>query len=251
MHIKFWGTRGAYPTDQQMVSLQIQADDFTLLVDAGSPRLFVNIQHVLALNAVLLTHLHHDHITMLPHLILARLKTLKGCFSPQDCPIYAPEDPISVIYDLSVEPELLASSTHIPTQLGNLSIQSCQAQHPIKAHSYRFEHHGKSIVISGDTAYHPGLSAFSQGADLLICECTDADNNRNHALRFGHMTPADVARLASEAGIHHIVLYHYMDLAPDKASQAVQTHLGNSFSVIAAMDEMEIDTTNINAPLSN
>ena len=44
----------------------------------------------------------------------------------------------------------------------------------------KFEFPGKTIVFSGDTAYHPPLAQFAKGADILVRETHAAAGDRIH-----------------------------------------------------------------------
>lgn len=98
---------------------------------------------------------------------------------------------------------------------------------------YRFEHGGRSLVISGDTAYSESLIANAHGADLLIHEAqanhmvarmqraAEKAGNRNTAQIFAdipsyHTSPEEAARAANEAGADWLLLTH-LTPAPDNA----------------------------------
>ena len=238
--LKFWGTRGGYPTAEQTISLQLKAAGRSILIDAAAQRLFGYPQELLAIDTVLMTHLHLDHAALLPHLVLGRMKRLKADYQPQACPIYAPEPIAALMIQLEMTPELYTFSTQPPQCIGDIRLSYCPTQHTRPNYAYRFELQGKTLVVSGDTRYFPEFVDFCRGADLLVCECTDGDENAEHAARFLHMTCGDVARLAREAGVGQLALYHFTDLDAPQAQQAVEDWLGGSISVTAARDELEI-----------
>lgn len=116
---------------------------------------------------------------------------------------------------------------------GGLKVTAFPVKHdPIKpAVGYRFDYEGRSVVISGDTAYSETLIAAAKGADLLIHEA-----QANHmvammayaANEFGnkrlekilsdipsyHTSPTEVAHAANEADVGELVLTH-LTPAPD------------------------------------
>ncbi len=96
---------------------------------------------------------------------------------------------------------------------------------------YRFDYAGRSVVISGDTAYSQSVIDNAKGADLLIHEAqanhivvkmqaaAEKVGNRNTAqifadIRSYHTTPEEAARAANEAGADWLVLSH-LTPAPD------------------------------------
>jgi len=96
--------------------------------------------------------------------------------------------------------------------------------HPPITESFalKFEFPGKTIVFSGDTAYHPPLAQFAKGADILVHEAMlgpgidfllranpNAATLRKH-LEDSHTLVADVGRIATDAGVKTLVLSHFV-----------------------------------------
>ena len=67
---------------------------------------------------------------------------------------------------------------------------------------------GVSIAITGDTGRIDTLVEHVRDADLLVCEATYLAEDREMAQRFGHLTAAQAARLAAEAGVRMLALNH-------------------------------------------
>ena len=106
--------------------------------------------------------------------------------------------------------------------------------HPPITESFalKFEFPGKTIVFSGDTAYHPPLAQFAKGADILVHEAMLGPAiefivraNPNAAtilkhLQAGHTLVADVGRIATDAGVKTLVLSHFVPAdAPNATDQ--------------------------------
>src|SRR5436309_15212782 len=55
---------------------------------------------------------------------------------------------------------------------GDVRVTALRNLHPPITESFalKFEFPGKTIVFSGDTAYHPPLAQFAKGADILVHE---------------------------------------------------------------------------------
>ncbi len=99
------------------------------------------------------------------------------------------------------------------------------------AFGYRIEYNGRSVVISGDTVFHPGVVAAARGVDVLFHEALEPDMVRamsaaateggnariatilNDILDY-HASPADAARAASEAEARDLVLIHIVPPLP-------------------------------------
>lgn len=67
---------------------------------------------------------------------------------------------------------------------------------------------GLKLVFIGDAGRVDNLVAEAAGADLLAIEATYLEEEREIAAAFGHLTAAQAAWLAREAGVKHLVLHH-------------------------------------------
>jgi len=96
---------------------------------------------------------------------------------------------------------------------------------------YRFDYKGRSLVISGDTVYSPSLIQHARNADLLLHEAMQAaivkmiedeyraSSNMAFAkimsdVRQYHTSVEDAARIANQAHIRHLTLYHILPALP-------------------------------------
>jgi ribonuclease Z len=70
------------------------------------------------------------------------------------------------------------------------------------------EEPGKKLVYISDTAYFPELSAAASGADCLIAEATFVESDAALAAEVGHMTAAQAAMVARDAGVRLLYLNH-------------------------------------------
>jgi ribonuclease Z len=67
---------------------------------------------------------------------------------------------------------------------------------------------GARMVFVGDAGRVDSLIPEASGADLLAIESTYAEEEREVAEAFGHLTASQAAWLAREAGVKHLVLHH-------------------------------------------
>lgn len=96
----------------------------------------------------------------------------------------------------------------------------------VPAVGYRFDYQGRSVVVSGDTAYSDNLVRIAKGADLLVHEAQanhmvkaleaaarGAGNERLAKILSDipsyHTSPIDAARAANAAGVKALVLTHF------------------------------------------
>jgi len=91
--------------------------------------------------------------------------------------------------------------------------------------AYRFDYKGRSVVVSGDTAKSANLEAMSSGIDLLVHEALSPElvgiMNRaakkngiaiiekiTHDIIDYHASPLEVAEIARDARVGHLLFYH-------------------------------------------
>lgn len=68
---------------------------------------------------------------------------------------------------------------------------------------------GQKFAFVMDTRLCDAAFDLADDADMLVCESTYTDAERKLAGRYGHMTAADAARVALEAGVRLLVLSHF------------------------------------------
>lgn len=67
---------------------------------------------------------------------------------------------------------------------------------------------GRKIVYSGDCIFSEELVELANGADLLIHDSTFSDRLRDRAMKTGHSTAGQAARIAKKAGVKMLALTH-------------------------------------------
>jgi len=191
-----------------------------------------------ALDLVFITHLHSDHVLELGPLIhtawTAGLATPVTVFGPPgtghhwrhfcqamefDIEIRIVDEGRPDIRDMvSVEEfgEGLVLEAH------GLKVTALRVDHPpvTDCFALRFEHGGRSVVFSSDTAFFPPLADFAEDADILVHEAMlehgierlvaktgNGARLREHLLA-SHSFAADAGRIAADAGVGRLVLNH-------------------------------------------
>ncbi|KRV46427.1 ribonuclease Z [Wenjunlia vitaminophila] len=76
---------------------------------------------------------------------------------------------------------------------------------------------GQRFAFVMDTRLCDGAFALAEGADLLVIESTFLEQDADLATEYGHLTAAQAARVAAEAGARHLVLTHFSQRYPDPA----------------------------------
>jgi ribonuclease Z len=76
---------------------------------------------------------------------------------------------------------------------------------------------GTVVAFVMDTAMCDDALELARDADLLICESTFLDENRDLATEYGHLTARQAAQLARDAGARSLLLTHFSQREPDTA----------------------------------
>ncbi|ULO05234.1 MBL fold metallo-hydrolase [Paenibacillus sp. 19GGS1-52] len=97
--------------------------------------------------------------------------------------------------------------------------------------AYKFEYNGKAVVISGDTIPVDNMVKYSEGIDLLVHESynkiwldaliekfPDQATSLANPAKY-HSTTLEVAEMAQQAGVKHLVLTHHIP-APAETVEA-------------------------------
>ena len=190
------------------------------------------------LDLIFVTHLHSDHVLELGPLVhtawTAGLSTSVRIFGPAGVGHVWERFCQSMEFDIEIRiadegrpdiRELVEVSEFGEGEVlteGDLRVTALRVDHPpvVDAFALRFEHGGRSVVFSGDTAFFPPLADFARDADILVHEAmleagidrlvertSNGARLREHLL-VSHSFADEAGRMATEAGVGHLVLNH-------------------------------------------
>jgi ribonuclease Z len=74
---------------------------------------------------------------------------------------------------------------------------------------------GQSMALVMDTGLCDAAVTLARGVDLLVSEATFSSDDADLARRYRHLTAADAARVARDAGARRLVLTHFSQRYPD------------------------------------
>lgn len=83
-------------------------------------------------------------------------------------------------------------------------VHTLSVPHSTDTFAYRFEKGGKTMVYSGDLGFDERFIDFAKGADLLILECTQPDDDPFR----GHLTKSEALYMARETKAKRVVMTH-------------------------------------------
>lgn len=210
MNITVLGFWGGYPyKDEGTTSYLVQSGDFSLLLDVGSSTL-VKLEKIidpLTLDAVLLTHYHHDHVADLG--VLQYLRQLKPKQPIEELTIYGHTETMEKFNELTMPNVSVGLPYHEEDTLevGPFLITFKKTVHPVPCFATRIEEKatGKVFVFTADTGYFDGLAQFCQSADLLMTDTYFLKGNERHK---AHLTTKETGELARKAQVKQVVISH-------------------------------------------
>ncbi len=111
----------------------------------------------------------------------------------------------------------------------------------IKIEDVTYKKEGKKVVFSGDTRYSKRVVSAAEGADLLFHEATFMEDMKEKAEEDMHSTVSDAARVAKEAGVKQLVVYHISNRYMRKDMEAFEKEGKKIFeNLTVAKDGTEI-----------
>jgi ribonuclease BN (tRNA processing enzyme) len=223
MRLTVLGCAGSFPGPESACSAYlVEADGFRLLIDFGSGSLSALQRYagIDAVDAILLTHLHCDHMLDACTYVVVRRYAPGGPMPP--LPVYAPmgaAERISAAYSSENEPvdDVYTFYGLQPGTfpIGPFTVTADRVNHPIETYGIRVEHEGRVLAYSSDTAPCEPLLRLAQGADLFLCEASYLDGVANPPDL--HLTGREAGEAATKADVSRLLLTH---LVPAWGSEA-------------------------------
>lgn len=238
MDIRCWGSRGSIPVsgteyvkyggDTTCMEIRTRSGEI-IIVDAGTGiRRLGN--HLIEEDRwhyhFIFTHAHWDHVMGFP--FFKPIFNEKAVFEMHRCPFHSRfvETVLNKVMSAPYFPvkfdELRARMNFEDAcpwtfSIGTVNITPISISHPNGGAGYCFEEDGKRFVFLTDNELdfpHPGglsrkdYSDFSKGADLLIHDAEYTLEEYQSTRGWGHSTFTDATRLALDAGVQRLGLFH-------------------------------------------
>ena len=217
MKVTFLGTAGLVPGmglkitgKRGMLSMMID-DDY--LLEAGDGALRNLNAHGADLNTVkrvLISHLHSDHFIGIVH-VLFDMMNVRNRKEPLE--IVGPRGIAKATQGLMDLCELPVADIQKRgfelkfRELGKAEnfddIDTVRGDHPSEAHAFRIKRNNKSLFYNGESIFTDEVLDLARGADMLICTVVVLEP---HSF---HISPQDVGRAATEAGVKRIAVVHW------------------------------------------
>lgn len=217
MRIHFLGTGAGNFRGSRRQPVSALLDGLLLDCGAGTTGRLHDLHQFDRVEAVLISHLHSDHVAGLFDLLLHTLITgrtrplvvvsppgLRGLLRASFEVGETVADP-ATLYDFR-----LLEGDHLTTAVGPWSIRSVPLDHTIPNLGYLLERDGLSVFYTGDTREPSAVRGLR--ADYLIHEATCADRFAEVAHRYGHSTASQAAEAAVAVHARRLLINHVGDL---------------------------------------
>ncbi|BCP56339.1 MBL fold metallo-hydrolase [Kaistia sp. 32K] len=237
------GSSGGFPVLGLPCSgYRLRAGGRDILIDCGpgvATALFAE-QETCALDAVLISHMHPDHVLDLMPLAYALMTEWATAGRDVPMPLRVPEGGRAFLERFSdlfghrhwrFGPAERGAGYALLRERGmngedwfftvfdvqefrpgdgwregeGLTVSTAAADHAIPTAAFRFDFDGGAIAYTGDTRWRPELADLAADSRLLLA---DAHLSGPSAPGGAHMTPAEAARLAEAADVDALVLCH-------------------------------------------
>ena len=265
LQVKFWGVRGSIPTPVarnlghggNTACIEVRyGSEPPLIFDAGTGarRLVTKLLQEAgggSLSAnIFLTHFHWDHIQGIPFMPALYMpscqltfhsdrladtldKTLKGQMSSPYFPVRLPEVLAEVRYR-QIGPR--------GVEFGSLTVKPFPLCHPDGAVGYRIDAPGESVVYAsdhehGEDRYDRAVLENAQGADMLIYDAQFTPAEYLSSAGWGHSTWLEGAKVARQAGVGQLVLFHHDPGHDDDALSVIERDARAEFANTVAAKE--------------
>ena len=161
------------------------------------------------LTALFLSHWHFDHAADVP-VLMYRLEAMKKVL-----PVYAPEDPGSVLFRVVSSASCFDLKTVRPgdrLEPAGTGITVTAARHPVPTVGYRVTAEGKAFGYTGDTNTLPSLAGDFRGCGLLLADGLLPASVWSEDKP--HLSAELAGRLAEDACAGQLVITHTNPLFP-------------------------------------
>lgn len=208
-------------------SYLVRSGTTSLVLDCG-PGSLPNLRRQIdfaAVSAIVLSHLHADHILdLVPY--HDGLRYSPAADPNRRVPLWTPPGGAARLavlgsalgHDATYFEQTFAITEYDPAAgltLGDLRLRFAPTQHYIPCWAIRCEAGGAVLVYSADTGPAAAVAELARGADLFLCEATLLEPRAGEE-QPGHLTAAEAGALARQAGVRRLLITHiWPELGPE------------------------------------
>lgn len=244
MKITILGNSGGFPAAGGATSgYLLEIAGHYVLIDCGSGVLsnMFKIIDITQLDALILTHLHSDHISDIDVLKYAIDLSGKYGVKRDALPVFAPESPESTADSLRSEGNLIIGrlKDKMTMNLYGAHLEAFRMEHPVETYGLRIEHNDKVFAFTADSTPCEALGSLLQDADLAIMDAGMLEKYRKPVMM--HMTAAECAVAADRYNVKKLLLTHILPLINANELLAEARSVRTDAELAVLMQSYEID----------
>ncbi len=240
MKLVVLGKYGTFPARGGACSgYLIQSEKTNILLDCGNGVLsrsqtFLKVQDI---DAVILSHLHYDHmadIFLLKYFYETSFALGKSYKKKQLFLPLSPQEIAKEIYEGDLF-DVIPIQEGETALLGDVTLLFTATTHLVESYAISFYNAGKKITYSGDSGLCRSLIESASDADLFLCESTFATDEEKNQCNH-HLSACEAGKVAKEAVVKKLLLTHLWYESDENQ------HLANSrrfFSNTSVAEEMK------------
>ncbi len=213
MKLTVLGNNGPYPKAGGACSgYLITHNDTKILIDCGNGVLsrLLKVCEIKDIDAILLSHLHSDHISDIFVLkyAIGLNKNNNDNFNKPILLYTATDDKYLVDtmnYNDSFDINAIQNGKKI--MINELNIEFKKMCHPVETFAIKISDGKKTFIYSGDTKYTEELINFAADSDFFLCEAGVLEKDMKEDTP--HLSPKQAGEIAEKANVKRLVLTHF------------------------------------------
>lgn len=238
MSVRFWGVRGSIPCPGPNTvryggntsCVEVRCGNHRLVFDAGSGLRLLGLALAEENGPtdidLFLSHSHIDHLIGLPFFVPAFVKgnrlrlwagNLKAAGGVQETVRKLMSYPLFPIEIEAAQGKIEFNDFEpgaVLTPRPDIKVMTTPLNHPGGATGYRVEYGGRAMAYITDTELNagemdPALLELARDASIVIIDTTYTDEELPEHVGWGHSSWQQAVRLANEAGVGKLFLFHH------------------------------------------
>lgn len=213
MKLTVLGKNGPYPAASGATSgYLVEEKDTRILIDCGSGVLgrlqkFCSISDI---DAVILSHLHSDHMSDMMVLRYALdIIVQNNLFDKNYMQVHMPASPKTEFDFISSAEKfkITVINEQNMLNLGNLSVSFKRMTHPYESYAMAISNGEKKLVYTGDTNFNNDIIDFANDADLFLADTGFMHRDLVEG-KSPHLSAKQAAQIAAVAKVKKLLLTH-------------------------------------------
>lgn len=217
MKLTILGNYGPFPAAGGACSsylLQLDGGE-NIILDMGSGSLSQLQKHIAIpdIDAVILSHLHFDHIADALLLRYALNVYANNVPLQKKIKLFLPQTP-KPVFDMLAEEGLYEVHVLTPgykAHIGAATFAVTQMRHPVETYGVHIEEQGKAFAYTADTALCDELLPLLKNADIALVEAGERSTQKAEA-GGAHLSVEQACIAAQTAGVRQLVVTHTLPL---------------------------------------